>query len=244
MKDGFKIVILLIILVAMVAGFAYLFKDQKVFEHKKKEEPKIEQKAKTIDEVKEAIKQEGTKDNVEIKASEAAKKEETKKQETKKAETKTNTNTTTKQDSSTQNKTDTPKEESTNNNTQMVFKSYWKPRCVFDGEEDNYTYLMTYEGYFDTQNNYLMDKVTVNYQYAPKTGKLEAVKQEAIEDVNEHKSKGFTGGYAIKDGYVIVNLTGDGKSFGKFYLDGATSQVTKDVFVYIMKLAGATCYNA
>ena len=240
MKDVFKIIILLIILVAMVAGFWFLFKDQKIFEHKKKDEQTIEEVKETVDEDKESISDEIIKENVEEKE-ETVQREETKKQDTKKTETKTTTKTETKQESSTQNKTNTTNDDNSNN-TQIVLKSYSKPRCVFSGEDDNYNYIMTYVGYFDTNNNNLMDKVTINYQYAPKEGKFDSVKKEAQEEINEHK--GFSGGYKVQDGYVLVHLEGDAKAFSKVYLESTSDIVDRDTFTYIMSVSGATCYNA
>ncbi len=74
MKDILKIVVLLVVLVAMVGGFWYLFKDQKGFEHKKsnndttevrqeeKEETQKKEEPKKEEQKKEEAKKEDNKD--------------------------------------------------------------------------------------------------------------------------------------------------------------------------------------
>jgi hypothetical protein len=249
MKDIIKIIVLLLVLIAMIGGFWYLFKDNKVFDHKKdtSENKEVLSEEKTNDE------EEKEQSSTEV-TSEEVKKEEQKKIESKKEtnskvenkseniESKKDTTTETKEDT---NKKDTTTETKEDTNKKDVnsspIKLYAKPRCVFTGEEDKYSYIMTYVGYFDHDNEYLMDKININFQYNVKNGvNIEDVRKEAQEDIKDHP--GFSGGFRVIDGHVVVNLEGDTKAFSKVYLDGIVDNIDMNTFKSILKAEGATCY--
>ena len=242
MKDIFKIVLLLIILILMVGGFWYLFKINKVFDNKN-----------NVNETKE-VSAEKNNEDVEQKDSSTEEKIETKKEvkkaEQKKTEEKKEVSTKIekkeeKKEEKIENKNDnntSPKEETEDKEVDLsTIKVYEKPRCVFTGEEDKYSYLMTYVGYFDHSNNDLMDKISIKLQYNAKDGvNIEDVNKEAQEDIKEHV--GFSSGFRIIDRYVIVNLEGDAKAFSKVYLDEIVDNIDINTFKSVFKSAGATCY--
>ena len=236
MKDIIKIIVLLVILILMVAGFWYLFKDQKVFEHRRTnteiketvEEPKEEKKEEVLEQPK-----------VEEKKEETKKEEVVPKQETKKVENKTTNSTT----NSTQRKIKDykwlsceTKEEITEDNTNFDYITYifMASFPIYEGEE------------FSTKNE--LNASTVQILFRVNQYDTLSTDEKKIVDLILDETVSIFKGYSKKktmNGNVVqFYLRGDKNAFLKSFDDFGSKTVTYSEYIEYFKDNKITCSEA
>ncbi len=227
MKDILKIVVLLVVLVAMVGGFWYLFKDQKVFEHKKSNNDTTE------------VRQE---EKEETQKKEEPKKEEVKQEEKKTEQPKQETKTTPK-----------PNTNTTSNTKKVIDFKYITCRYqeplgpVEDYDGIDYIFTASFPVYqneaFSRNNELHSSNIQIVYNlagYKTLNGEQKKLVDEFLDELY-NDFPGYSRSRTNNGNVIQFSLKGDKTAFKKAFDDFKKDKVTYDNYLAYFKENRITC---